>query len=316
MTSEAPVASRRPGLYICGVTPSDEALVELGRHLRETGYRFVTPTPETHRRVNARPGNEEARSLRDVLGWSRPFRRALLPSTLLALSTLPCARAVAGAGSPAERGPFLTGGRRALRHSPTRRSRRIGLPRTRTPTGSSPCCAAPWTARPRGGRGLRHGRGRPVAPRSRRSGWCSRRERAGDPARRVNAALAGAGPAVELARSDVLAGVSGPIDLVVANPPYLVDDARRAYRDGGGAHGIASPSGSPRGALSGSRRAARVVLYTATPIVEGRTRARGHSPPVLGGATEVGYGSSTRTSSGRSSSARRTPARSGSRSWR
>jgi hypothetical protein len=33
------------------------ALVELGLALRAAGYVFVTPTPETHRRVNGRPEN-------------------------------------------------------------------------------------------------------------------------------------------------------------------------------------------------------------------------------------------------------------------
>ncbi|HEX8820292.1 MAG TPA: hypothetical protein VF794_10230 [Archangium sp.] len=55
------------------------------RALRAAGYRFITVTPETHRRVNARRSSQEARSLRDVFGWSRPFTARLLPATLLAL---------------------------------------------------------------------------------------------------------------------------------------------------------------------------------------------------------------------------------------
>ena len=42
------------------------ALVALGRALRDAGYRFVTPTPETHRRVVQRPDRARARDLRDV----------------------------------------------------------------------------------------------------------------------------------------------------------------------------------------------------------------------------------------------------------
>ena len=63
----------------------DQALLELGRALRETGYSFVTPTPETLRRVNARAGNEAARDLRGVFGWSRPFAEGVLPEALLRL---------------------------------------------------------------------------------------------------------------------------------------------------------------------------------------------------------------------------------------
>ncbi len=62
-----------------------EALLLLGRSLRAVGYRFVTPTPETHRRVNARPENAVARTLRDVFGWSRPFGEGAVPDELVAL---------------------------------------------------------------------------------------------------------------------------------------------------------------------------------------------------------------------------------------
>ena len=58
------------------------ALVGLGRALRAESYRFVTPTPRTHALVNARPENLEARSLRDIFGWSRPFAPTLLPEAL------------------------------------------------------------------------------------------------------------------------------------------------------------------------------------------------------------------------------------------
>src|SRR5438105_14313527 len=60
-----------------------DPLAKLGRALRETGYAFVTPTPATHARVVARA--REARTLRDVFGWSKPFHRELLSPALLAL---------------------------------------------------------------------------------------------------------------------------------------------------------------------------------------------------------------------------------------
>lgn len=63
--------------------PLEQSLVSLGRWLRDSGYRFVTPTPATHARVNARPGAQQARDLRDVFGWSRPFAAGLLPDQVL-----------------------------------------------------------------------------------------------------------------------------------------------------------------------------------------------------------------------------------------
>ena len=38
---------------------------------------------------------------------------------------------------------------------------------------------------------------------------------------------------------DVLNGIDRPADIVIANPPYLVDAARRVYRHGGGEYGSA-----------------------------------------------------------------------------
>jgi methylase of polypeptide subunit release factors len=41
----------------------------------------------------------------------------------------------------------------------------------------------------------------------------------------------------ETVSSDVLRAVDGAVDLVISNPPYLVDDRARTYRHGGAAHG-------------------------------------------------------------------------------
>ncbi|HUS27458.1 MAG TPA: hypothetical protein VMZ53_03085, partial [Kofleriaceae bacterium] len=62
---------------------ADHALLEVGLQLREHGYSFITVTPETHRRNNARPDAREARTLRDVFGWSRPFKPDVLPREML-----------------------------------------------------------------------------------------------------------------------------------------------------------------------------------------------------------------------------------------
>ena len=52
---------------------------------------------------------------------------------------------------------------------------------------------------------------------------------------RVNAALAAV--SVEARHSNLLDGVDGTFDLIVANPPYLIDPGERTYRHGGGALG-------------------------------------------------------------------------------
>src|SRR5690606_2074850 len=63
----------------------DRALLELGQALQDCGYRFTTISPASHERVMQRPGQRFARDLRDVFGWSRPFRDDLLPTAMLSL---------------------------------------------------------------------------------------------------------------------------------------------------------------------------------------------------------------------------------------
>src|ERR1700744_673705 len=67
------------------LSDADRALLRLGHALRARGYEFTTPTPGTHARVNARLGNEYAKDLRDIFGWSRPFSSKVVPDEMLAL---------------------------------------------------------------------------------------------------------------------------------------------------------------------------------------------------------------------------------------
>jgi methylase of polypeptide subunit release factors len=97
---------------------------------------------------------------------------------------------------------------------------------------------------------------------------------------RINAALAGA-RAVEVVESDVLAGVTGPIDVVIANPPYLADPGRRLYRDGGGALGFDLSLRIVQEALARLEPGGQLVLYTGSPVVAGQHPLRASLAPVL-----------------------------------
>lgn len=95
----------------------------------------------------------------------------------------------------------------------------------------------------------------------------------------INAKLNGV-TNVDIVHSDVLAGVDGPIDLVISNPPYLVDDLSRVYRDGGGRFGEAL---SVRIVQESLARADRLILYTASAIVDGIDTFHEAIKPLLGG---------------------------------
>jgi methylase of polypeptide subunit release factors len=83
----------------------------------------------------------------------------------------------------------------------------------------------------------------------------------------VNAALNHA--EVETCQSDVLTGVDAKGDLIISNPPYLVDASTRAYRHGGGHWGCALGARVLEEALGKLTDGGRLLLYTGAPIVNG-----------------------------------------------
>ncbi|MDB5744963.1 MAG: hypothetical protein JWR68_3278, partial [Polaromonas sp.] len=85
---------------------------------------------------------------------------------------------------------------------------------------------------------------------------------------RANAALAGLAD-VAFAHSDLYQSLEGRFDLIVANPPYLVDAGERTYRHGGGALGSALSVRIVKEGLARLAPGGRLLLYTGAPIVEG-----------------------------------------------
>jgi 23S rRNA G2069 N7-methylase RlmK/C1962 C5-methylase RlmI len=64
--------------------------------------------------------------------------------------------------------------------------------------------------------------------------------------------------------------VEGEFDLIVANPPYLVDPSERAYRHGGGPLGAALSLAIVDAALERLASGGTLLLYTGAAIVDGR----------------------------------------------
>jgi methylase of polypeptide subunit release factors len=74
---------------------------------------------------------------------------------------------------------------------------------------------------------------------------------------------------VEVRRSDVLSNVTERADLIVCNPPYLIDAERRLYRHGGGEWGCDLAARMLREGLDKLTPTGTFLLYSGAPIVGG-----------------------------------------------
>ncbi len=249
------------------------ALLRLAEMVRDRGYHFVTPTPATIGRVNARASAEWAVDLRGVFGWSRKFRANLLPPAMF--------DAMCRAGVAVRDGD---GWRSGVRFSSLDGDLYL---HSAYPTAAADAvffgpdtyrfCAAVNAAVADGIRVSRavdlcSGAGSGAVAVARRHPraevlMADINERALELAR-VNVALAGL-PAVRAVRSDLMSGFDGVFDLIVANPPYVADPARRTYRDGGGDHGSGLSLAIVEAALPRLRPRGRLVLYTGVAILDG-----------------------------------------------
>jgi hypothetical protein len=262
--------------------PATLALIELGRSLERERYRFVTVTPETHRRVNARAqrlGLGRAADLRDVFGWNRPFAPGLLAPRMLEL--LQAADMLAGQGDALRsRVRFASIGERLFAHSafPTTEADAVFFgPDTYRFCSLLGRWAQPSRCLVDVGCGSGAG-GISLIGRAERIVLADINTRALELAR-VNAALAGVN--ADVVASDVLDSVDGDVDLVIANPPYMRDEAGRVYRDGGGAHGEALALRILAQAFARLRRGGAVILYTGAVIVGGQDTFFAGAEPLL-----------------------------------
>lgn len=254
-----------------------KALLALGCWLRAGGYSFVTPTPATHARVNARAAALHANSLRGAFGWNQPFSPALLPPDLASLLLQqdlikPLGNRLCSRVRLSTLGDFL------FAHSayPTTRAdavffgpdtyRFARLIRQQLQTQALPPTARIVDI------GCGAGPGGLVAATASRNVRAELvladiNPHALDFAR-VNAELANFS-AVSFKCSDVLASVEGDFDLIVANPPYLVDGQQRVYRHGGGPLGTGLAERIVAEGLQRLTHGGRLMVYTGVPIIEG-----------------------------------------------
>lgn len=255
------------------MTAEDEALVALLRELDALGYDFTAITPASHARVIARADKTEARDLRDVFGWSLPFAADSLPGDLLALLREGGALIPDG-GRWRSRWRVARLGGKLFLHSafPTEAEDSVffGPDSYRFARFLEAELAAAGTVTRLVDMGAGCGAGAlsaaSFAPRARLTLIDT------NPAAlrlaRVNAAAAGLTIETECGAS--LDAAAGPFDLFIANPPFLMDEGKRTYRDGGEMLGAKL---SFDWALAAARRlpaGGRALLYTGSAIVSGR----------------------------------------------
>ncbi len=260
-----------------------EPLVELGRYLQAQRYAFVAVTPETHRRFFAnakRAGRFRARTLRDLLGWNLPIREGDVPRSVIAL--LESAGAVhehEGERYASVRFATLDGRLFAHGKYPTRDAGAVFF-------GPDTYRFASLIARH-----ARHaqrvvdvgcgsGAGGILAGAFANEVVLADINDDALALARVNATLAGLSR-IQIRKSDVLASIDGDIDLVISNPPYLVDEASRAYRHGGGTFGADLSLQIARQALTRLAPGGQLVLYTGSAILGGVDTFKRDVVPIL-----------------------------------
>lgn len=246
-----------------------EPLLQLLRQLEQRHYEFVTVTPATHARVLRRRRDDDP-TLRDIFGWNQPFMPTQLDPELL--SVLEAANAleqyegqlrstvrVASLGGslflhssfPTERSDSIFFGPDTYRflRFVEQQLTRVNAPQWIVDMGAGSGAAGIVVAK-------RYGPTRAtlidVNPAALRFA-------------QINAAFAGVD--VETISSHTIP--HGP-DLVIANPPYMMDANKRTYRDGGDLLGGAVALDWARQALAALHAGGTMLLYSGAAYQRGR----------------------------------------------
>jgi len=264
-------------------------LARLGQWLLEEGYRFTTSTPATHARVNARPGAELAVCLRDIFGWSRPFERSLLPDAAMTLleesgvvreaadGLLHCTVRFSTLGDAIYvHSAYPTMGEDAVFFGPDTYRFAALIQQTLERRLAGPVAGVPRVERVLD-LGCGSGAGGIEA-------WKIMQAHGGGAApellltdinasaldcARVNTAISGI-LGVSFLEGDLYAPVKERVDLIVANPPYLLDPQQRLYRHGGGEFGGGLSTRIVIEGIPMLKAGGTMILYTGAPIINGR----------------------------------------------
>lgn len=252
-----------------------EALIPLGQELQAHDYRFTTVTPATHARVNARPENQVAGDLKGVFGWSRLFPDAVVSERMLALlETGGLLQRQDSQWRSAVRWSSLDGQLFAHSAYPTVETDAVffgpdtyrfaqALHQYFQCEDSGPVHRAVDIGCGAGPGAILIAQAFPQAEVI----AVDINPRALD-FTRANACLAGIDD-LQIRQSNLLSGVDGQFDLIVANPPYLLDPDERTYRHGGGEFGGGLSLRIVETALQRLNVGGSLLLYTGAAVVDG-----------------------------------------------
>lgn len=266
----------------CGSSALDaraEAMAALLTWLDASGYDFVPVTPVTHARVLARDPGRMASCPRDVFGWNRPFPARVLPGDLFAM--------LDDAGLIERPQPTIYRSRlraarvegRLLLHSACQARDADAVFLGPDSYRFAQLVLASLDFRQTYRSVLDYGAGSGVggviaglASGAQRVTMADRNPAALEMTR-VNAAHAGL--TVSTIEASSPGDLEGSFDLVVMHPPFMIDPARRAWRDGGDLNGAQL---SLEWCAAGAARLApggRLIMHTAAAIIDGRDLLRG-----------------------------------------
>lgn len=260
-----------------------DALLALGQYLKAVEYEFITPTPLTHERVIKRDAVLAKPTLRDIFGWSRLFSPAdIKAETFSLMKQAGVLLKVADQYKSSIRYSSLTSssqGQHLFMHSayPTIDADAVFFGPDSYRFAQLLRKVIPNLPLKKYNKvldiGTGSGVGGIVAVNSMHNQYdelvlADINPQALDFAN-INATLADI-KNVNFKQSNLYSSIKAPIDLIISNPPYLIDAKSRAYRHGGGEYGslLSSriveeglPLLSPQGAM---------ILYTASTIVNGQ----------------------------------------------
>jgi methylase of polypeptide subunit release factors len=246
---------------------SESALLDLIVYLKRRDYRFRAVTPATHARVLARRSNDRP-TMRDLFGWNRPFRENEIEAELLILMKragilragsrgLVSALRVASLGQDLFlHSRYPTDERDAVFFGPDT-YRFVRFVQHRWPAMAAPSVID---------MGAGSGAGGIIAARLAHGGKTTLVDLNPRALRLAKVNALAARVAVELCKQNSLPASA---DIIIANPPYMMDHAQRTYRHGGELLGGAVALRWVNDALAKLNPGGSMLLYTGAAIVGG-----------------------------------------------